>query len=54
MEDCQFCKGTGINPSGRIDDPCPYCKGTGVTETIEDIVWDEDPYMDWDEYEENT
>jgi len=49
MEECLSCNGTGISPSGRVDDPCPHCGGTGVERTIDDVLIDDDPFMDWDD-----
>lgn len=48
MEECDSCKGTGISPSGRVDDSCHTCGGTGIINSIDDY-FDEDPFMDWDD-----
>jgi len=27
---CSYCNGSGISPSGMINDKCSHCNGTGV------------------------
>ena len=49
FEDCTSCSGTGISPTGRIEDSCSTCKGMGYIETEPE---DYEPDYD-DDYDED-
>lgn len=45
FEDCSSCSGTGISPTGRVEDSCNSCKGMGYIE-VEPEDYDCDDYDD--------
>ena len=48
IEDCTSCSGTGISPTGRVEDSCSSCKGRGYIELEPDDYEPDEP--DYDDY----
>lgn len=46
-EDCPDCNGTGISPTGRVEDYCSRCHGDGVIlESMEQDDFEEHDFSD--------